>query len=113
MQTGPGGVYGKWNISVVTATQILNKCQPSPGGNRNIFEVMTSTLPKGTIVSVASLLAASSIKDIFIGATNSGISYHLREIYSICRCCGNVATYKWKVHNGNIEIISFVVKLYS
>jgi hypothetical protein len=32
---------------------------------------MTSTLPKGTIVSVASLLAASSTKDILIGATNS------------------------------------------
>jgi hypothetical protein len=27
---------------------------------------------------------------------NSGISYHLRDIYSICRCCWNVATYKWK-----------------
>ena len=32
------------------------------------------------------------------------------EIYSICRCCWNVATYKWKVHNGKIEIISFVIK---
>ena len=28
----------------------------------------------------------------------------------MCRCCWNVATYKWKVHNGKIEIISFVVK---
>jgi hypothetical protein len=51
-------------------------------------------LPKGTIVSVTSFLAASSIKDILIGATNSGISYHLREIYSICRSCWNVATNK-------------------
>ena len=41
------------------------------------------TLPKGTLISVASLLAASSIKDIMIGATSSGISYHLRDIYSI------------------------------
>ena len=32
------------------------------------------------------------------------------EIYSICRCCWNVATYKWKVHNGKIEIVSFVIK---
>ena len=32
------------------------------------------------------------------------------EIYSICRCCWNVATYKWKVYNGKIEIISFVIK---
>ena len=29
------------------------------GGNRNIFKVMTSTLPKGTLGSVASLLAAT------------------------------------------------------
>ena len=29
-----------------------------------------------------------------------------RDIYSICRCCWNVATYKWKVHDGKIEIIS-------
>ena len=37
------------------------------------------------------------------GTTSSEISYHLRDIYSICRCCWNVATYKWKVHNGKIE----------
>jgi hypothetical protein len=41
------------------------------------------TLLKGTLISVASLLAASSIKDIMIGDTSSGISYHLRDIYSI------------------------------
>jgi hypothetical protein len=33
------------------------------------------------------------------------------SIYSICRCCWNVTTYEWKVHDGKIEIISFVVKL--
>jgi hypothetical protein len=44
----------------------------------------------------------------FIEGTISGISYQLRDIYSIYRCCWNVATYEWKVHNGNIEIISFV-----
>jgi hypothetical protein len=31
----------------------------------------------------------------------------------LCRCCWNVATYKWKVHNGKIEIISFVVNFRS
>jgi hypothetical protein len=31
-------------------------------------------------------------------------------IYSMCRCSWNVATDKWKVHNGEIEIISFVGK---
>jgi hypothetical protein len=30
----------------------------------------------------------------------------MRDIYSTCRFCWNVATYKWKVHNGKIEIIS-------
>jgi hypothetical protein len=50
--------------------------------NRNIFEVMTSTLTIGTIVSVASLLAASSIKDILMGAKSS-----------IYICCWNVARY--------------------
>jgi hypothetical protein len=37
--------------------QVTN--QPSHGGYRNILEVMTSTLPKGTLGSVASLLAAT------------------------------------------------------
>ena len=44
---------------------------------------LNQTLPKWTLISVASLLASSSIKDIMIGATSSGISYHLRDIYSI------------------------------
>ena len=39
-------------------TQIFHNGQPSHGGDRKIFEVMTSTLLKGTIGSVASLLAA-------------------------------------------------------
>ena len=40
-------------------TQIFQNGQPSHGGGRKIFEVMTSTLPKGTLGSVASLLAAN------------------------------------------------------
>ena len=40
-------------------TQIFQNGQPSHGGDRKIFEVMTSTLPKGTLGSVASLLAAT------------------------------------------------------
>ena len=39
--------------------QIFHSGQPSHGGDRNVFEVMTSTLPKGTLGSVASLLAAT------------------------------------------------------
>ena len=40
-------------------TQIFHNGQPSHGGDRKIFEVMASTLPKGTVGSVASLLAAT------------------------------------------------------
>jgi hypothetical protein len=40
-------------------TQIFHNNQPSHGGDPNIFEVMTSTLPKGTLGSVATLLAAT------------------------------------------------------
>ena len=40
-------------------TQIFHNGQPSHGGGRKIFEAMTSTLPKGTLGSVAFLLAAT------------------------------------------------------
>jgi hypothetical protein len=65
---------------------------------------MTSTLPKTTLGSVASLLAAT----LYQGNPDRNhtlwniVSSDLRDIYSICRCCWNVATYKWKVHNGKI-----------
>jgi hypothetical protein len=73
---------------------------------------MISTLPRGTIGSVASLLAAT----LYQG--NPDRNHKLwnivsTDIYSICRCCWNVVTYKWEVHIGKIEIISFVVKLRS
>jgi hypothetical protein len=32
-------------------TQTFHNGQPSHGGDRKIFEVMTSTLPKGTLAS--------------------------------------------------------------
>jgi hypothetical protein len=56
MRKGPGSIYDKWNISV---TQIFHNGQPSHGGDHKMSEVMTSTLPKGTLGSVASLLAAT------------------------------------------------------
>jgi len=37
------------------------------------------------------------------GTTSSRISDQLRYIYSICRCCWNVATYEWEVHNGTFK----------
>jgi hypothetical protein len=50
----PRGIY-PWSF----VTQIFHNGQPNHGGDRKIFEVMTSTLPKGTLGSVASLLAAT------------------------------------------------------
>jgi hypothetical protein len=41
------------------ATHIFHNGQPNHGGECKIFEVMTSTLPKVTLGSVASLLAAT------------------------------------------------------
>jgi hypothetical protein len=49
-------------------TQIFQNGQPSHGGGRKIFEVMTSTLPKGTLGSVASVLAAINTKGVTSGA---------------------------------------------
>jgi hypothetical protein len=40
-------------------THIFQNRQPSHGGDRKYFEVMTSTLPKGTLGVVASMLAAT------------------------------------------------------
>ena len=45
-------------------TDIFQNRQPSHGGDRKFFEVMTSTLPKGTLGAVDSLLAATLYKGI-------------------------------------------------
>jgi hypothetical protein len=39
--------------------QIFHSSQPSHGGDRTIFEMKTLTLLRGTLASVASLLAAT------------------------------------------------------
>jgi hypothetical protein len=44
--------------------QIFQSGQPSHGGSRTIFEVKTLTLPRGTLASVASLLAATLYQGI-------------------------------------------------
>ena len=59
MRKGPGSVYDMWNISVVICETDIRSGQPSYGGDRKILEVRTSALPKGTLGSVASLLAAT------------------------------------------------------
>ena len=59
MRKGPGvfTTSGTYELSFVT--QIFHNRQPSHGVDRKIFEVMTSTLPKGIIGSVISMLAAN------------------------------------------------------
>jgi len=83
------------------------------GVDRKSFEVMTSTSPIGTLGSVISLLADTLVHEILKETTNYGMLDPLRDIYSICRYCWNDVTYKWKIHNGKIVIISFVVRFRS
>ena len=67
-------------------TQIFHNGQPSYGGDRKIFEVMTSTSPKGTLGSVAYWLAVALYQ------WNPYRNHKLwnivsSDIYFICRCC--------------------------
>ena len=97
---------GRYPWSFVT--QKFCNGQPCHDGDRKMFELMPLALSKETLGAVASLLAAT----LYQGNPDksSGVSYYLRDKYSIFRCFWNVSTYKWKVHNGKIEIIFFVVK---
>ena len=51
---------GTYPWSFVTQVFHSGQLHISHGGDRKIFEVMTSTLPKGTVGSVASLLLIPS-----------------------------------------------------
>jgi hypothetical protein len=67
-------------------TQIFHSGQPSHGGDRNIFEVMTSTSPNGTLHSVAYWLA------VVLYQWNPYRNHKLwnivsSDIYFICMCC--------------------------
>ena len=95
-------------------TQIFHSGQSSPGGDRKTFVVMTSTYLRGTLGSVASLLAAT----LYQG--NPDRNHKLWNIVSsekyilhIQVLLKYIATYEWTVHNRKIEIISFVVKFHS
>ena len=56
---------------------------------------------RGIFGSVASLLAGTLNQGKDDRNQHSGVAHQLRDKYSICRCCWNVATYKWKAHNWN------------
>ena len=55
---------------------IFHNGQPSHGGNRNIFEVMISTLPRGTLGSVATLLQATLYQGN-ADRTPQALEYHI------------------------------------
>jgi hypothetical protein len=104
---------GTYSWSFVT--QKFHNGQLSHGGDRKTFEVMTSTSLIGTLDTVSSLLAA--LRYQWKPDRNHKLwKIVSTDIYSIWRCCWNVATYKWKVHKdhkGEIKIISLVVKFRS
>ena len=65
----------------------------------------SSIVPLGTLCSATFFLPATlSLNKIMMGNASSVISYKLSDIYSICRCCWKIATYKCKIHNGKIDI---------
>jgi hypothetical protein len=69
------------------------------GGNRATFEMMTSTLPLGTLCSTVSW-SRKSWYEIQV------LEYRFdRYIYSICRCCRKCVTYKWKFHKFPIKLL--------
>jgi hypothetical protein len=59
------------------------------------------------------VLAATLYEEILIGTISSGISDQLKDVYSICRCCWNVATYYGKFTLGKMESFFVVVKFHS
>ena len=103
-------IIGTYSWSFVPQT--FHDAQPSHYGNCKTFKMVTSALPLGTLASVASLLAATLYQGILKDNTNSGISYQLRDIYSISRYWWNFAIHKWKGHNTKIEAMPFVVKFF-
>jgi hypothetical protein len=59
MRKGPGSVYDNWNIYPWSfVTQIFHNGELNHGGDRKTFVVMITTYLRGTLGSVASLLAA-------------------------------------------------------
>jgi hypothetical protein len=95
----PWSAYDKWNISwslwhiySITVNQVKAVTVTFSKWWLHLYR-------KEPLIAVASVLAASSNKEILIGATSSEISYHLRDIFPFC---WNGATYKWKVYNEKI-----------
>jgi hypothetical protein len=89
-----------WSFAIVT--KIFHNGQTSHGGDHSIFKVMTSTLPRGTLGSVASLLAAilyqgkldMNHKLCNIVSTERYIrSHHLKNVMDATMTCLTVMEY--------------------
>ena len=93
-----------WNVvsteRYILYIQVLLECCI----NREIYTLYTGAA--GMYYIYMESLQWNNYTTILIGTTSSVISYHQRDIYSIYRCCWNVATYKWKVYNRTIILLS-------
>ena len=69
MRKRPGSVYDKWNIPVVICDTYF-------------ITVNINLTTRNTWFS-SFLVNSNSLKEILIGTTSSGKSYHLRDIYFI------------------------------
>jgi hypothetical protein len=67
-------------------TQIFHSGQPSHGGDRKMFEVMTSTLPKVTLLKIPPLLVKVQCKKFshtYINQTQMYLKYNVQELLTL------------------------------
>jgi hypothetical protein len=67
-------------------TQIFHSGQSSHGGDRKIVEVMTSTLPKGTLLKIPPLLVKVQCKKFshtYINQTQMYLKYNVQELLTL------------------------------
>ena len=95
MIKGPDGDYDKLNISMVICnTYSVTVDQVMIATIRNFQSDDFNLTTRNPWFSSFLVSSQCSIKEIMIGAIRSEISEQLRDVYSICRCFWNVATYK-------------------
>jgi hypothetical protein len=82
----------------------------------SVASLLAVTHLLGTLGSVASLLAVTHLLGILDSVASLLAATHFQENLfngEIHNSYAGVAEYKWKIHNGNLEIISFVVRFRS
>ena len=93
MIKGPDGDYDKLNISMVIS-YFVTVDQVMIATVRNFHSDDFNLTTRSPWFSSFLVSSQCSIKEIMIRAIRSEISEQLRDVYSICRCFWNVATYK-------------------